>query len=70
MNTHSKTLKVILCAGVGAVVGFLIPWGVALMNVIPRFNGETPYEAVLEWMVVSAGTGALLGACLGVYRYK
>lgn len=45
-----KFLKV----GLIATLGLLIPWSMALTNILPFLHSDMPYETLLIWMIGSA----------------
>jgi hypothetical protein len=52
----------------GAALGFLLPYGIAIADVIPGFGHGTSYETVLEYMVVGAFVGGSIGAAVARRR--
>ena len=57
----NRPTKIVFGSCVGAVIGFLIPYGASMLNALPFLNGETNYETVLGYMFCTAIGGAIFG---------
>ncbi len=60
-------LRIIFGVFTGAILGLVFPYGVALLNLLPFLKGNTPYETVLTYMLLSGIFGAVIG---GVVAYR
>ena len=50
-------LRIFSCS----VVGFILPYAIAMLNLFSFLNWETSYELVLRYMFYSAITGTFIG---------
>ena len=60
-------LRIILGIFTGTILGLILPYAIAFLNLFPYLKGDTPYETVMTYMLFSGILGAAIG---GIAAYR